>query len=165
MIKTTREKIYDFNKPTAVYCQIAVSVLAEIYRTDFRFKGIKLKIKSIEAVIENVVSYPLQLLSSKKVKGFIFTTERGQFEIQLIDEKGTYPYIHISSLIDSLMRLNVKIENFIVEDIQRVKCNERFKDIYLAKLFDTTIPRKIKSGTIHANKITASSGNNAKLLT
>lgn len=159
MIKTTRQKIYDFNKPTAVYCQIAVSVLAEIYRTDFRFKGIKLKIKSVEAVIENNVSYPLQLLSSKRLQRFIFTTEHRKIEIQLVDENGNLPYIHLSSLMDSVMRLGVKVENFGVSDIQRIKSNVDFKDIYLAKLFDTTKP-KISSGVIHASRITASSSYN-----
>ena len=160
MTKTTRQKIYDFNKPTAVYCQIAVSVLAEIYLTDFRFKGIKLKIKSVEAIIENNVSYPLQLLSSKRLQRFIFTTEHRKFEIQLVDENGNLPYIHLSSLTYGVMRLGVKVEDFIVDDIQQIKSDVEFKNIYLAKLFDATIPRRIENGTIHASQITANIGNN-----
>lgn len=157
MIKTTRQKIYDFNKPTAVYCQIAVSVLAEIYRPDFKFRGIKLKIKSVEAIIENRVSYPHQLLSSKQIKGFVFTTERGRFEIQLVDEYGKHPYIHSLSYLDALLRLNVKVENFVVKDIEKIKSDVGFKEIYLATLLNKTTSPELNGGIMPC--IVASRGN------
>lgn len=153
MIKTTRSKIYNFNKPTAVYCQIAVSVLAEIYYTKY---GCKPKIKHIEVVIQNNVSYPHQLLSSKQVKSFIFTTEYERFEIQLVGENGNLPYIQSSSF-NALLYLQIKAEQFIVKDIEHVKSDDSLKEIYLATLINkTTQPKTIAGGVIHASKITAS---------
>lgn len=160
MIKIKYEKIYDFNKPTAIYCQIAISVLAEIYRTNYRYKGIKLKIKSVEAIIKNRVSYPYQLLSNKQIKGFNFTTEQGRFKIQLVDENGKHPYFYLISLMNRYIRSDIKVENFIVKEIEQVKSDVSFTETYFATLLNKTTPPKVSSGVIHANQITASSGNN-----
>lgn len=150
MIKTTRQKIYNFSKPTAVYCQIATFILSGIYLT--HYKGIKLKIKSVEAIIENNVSYPLQLLSSKQIKSFVFTTEHGKIEIQLVDQNGNLPYIHSSSLPARVICLSVKVENFIVKEVKQVKSDDSLKKIYLATLLNkATLPFIIDGNVIPTN--------------
>lgn len=159
MIKTTRQKIYDFNKPTAVYFQIAVSVLAEVYRTNYYYKGIKLKIKSVEAMI-NVDTNPINILGINQLKGFIFITEQGRFEIQLVDENYRHPYIHSTSYHNLLIQLNAKVENLIIKDIEHIKSDVGFKESYLVTLLNKTKPFEISKGAIPAKNITASSGNN-----
>lgn len=150
MIKTTRQKIYNFSKPTTVYCQIATFILSGIYLT--HYKGIKLKIKSVEAIIENNVSYPLQRLSSKQIKSFVFITEQGHFEIQLIDENGNLPYIHSSSLPARVIHLSVKVENFIVKEVKQVKSDDSLKKFYLATLMNkATLPFIIDGSVIPTN--------------
>lgn len=156
MIKTTHLKIYDFNKPTAVYCQIATFILSGIYLSNSCYKGIKLKIKSVEAIIENNVSYPLQLLSSKQIKSFVFITEQGRFEIQLVDQNGNLPYIHSSSLPARVICLGVKVENFIVKEVKQVKSDERFKEIYLATLLNKATSPFIIDGDVIPTNIPAS---------
>lgn len=62
--------------------------------------------------------------------------------------------------MNRFIRSDVKVENFIVKEIEQVKSDVSFTETYFATLLNKTTPPKVSSGVIHANQITASSGNN-----